>query len=381
MLLFTDAEEPRPRYGATDFVGRHHTVADIELVVNFEALGGSGASLLVETSGPQRWLIDELAAADGWPAAYSFITELNSLLGDIGTDFDLFRNAGVPGLHFVYLRGSPIYHTIADDTAAVDWGSLQHHGGHALSITRHFGAISLDEPRRDSDLVFFTIQPLFIRYAAGWAIPLALLALGTGIAASRQSGGRWTLIGLGIVKATGVGLVATVVGTVLWLLVVAMRPTPGVAESYFYFACIVAVVTIISGKALSRTVGGVTGSAVLLLWVLLGCLTGFLLPGFSYLFAWPALFAALVLLWRTSHEPSPGWGSFTLVAAATLPLTVPAIDVFFHLAEPRPGNLDSSIPALAAIPILLCLLVAGLIGPAWPSGSIDNPHRGAKSDT
>lgn len=371
MLLFTDAEEPAPHYGVTEFVGQHQSVADIALVVNFEANGGSGASLLAETSGPQRWLIDELAAADGRPAAYSFLTELGRLLGDIGTDFDVFRNAGVPGFNFAYLRGSPIYHTPADNLAAVNWGSLQHHGAHALSITRHFGTIDLDTPQPDSAVVFFAIEPLFVRYPAGWAIPVALVALAVGIAASLRYDVRSTRIAVGMVTTAGVGLVATIVGTILWLLIVAVRPTPGVAESYLYFGCIVAVVTIIFRRVLTRAVGSATAPALLLWWALFACLTAFFLPGFSYLFSWPALFAGLALLWMTYRSGRPGWASFTLVVAVTLLLTVPAIDLFFHFAEPRPGNPDSSVPAVAAIPILLFLLAAGLLRPVWPTGSIN----------
>ena len=42
-----------------------------------------------------------------------------ALCGDVGTDFDPFRNAGIPGVHVVYMRGSPIYHSPADNVASV----------------------------------------------------------------------------------------------------------------------------------------------------------------------------------------------------------------------------------------------------------------------
>ena len=101
-------------------------------------------------SGPEPWLVEELAQAEPHPAAFSFLTETARQLGDIGTDFDQFRNAGLTGLHFVYLHGSPIYHTEADDRDAVSVGALQHHGMHALSIARHFGDLNWADPDQPS---------------------------------------------------------------------------------------------------------------------------------------------------------------------------------------------------------------------------------------
>ena len=60
VLLFTDAEEPAPRPGSRALL--EHPVADqIGFVVNLEAAGGTGASLLAEVSGPTSWVVNELA--------------------------------------------------------------------------------------------------------------------------------------------------------------------------------------------------------------------------------------------------------------------------------------------------------------------------------
>ena len=147
LLLFTDSEEPAPRYGAVAFVGEYPSFADLSLFVNLEANGGHGASLLVETSGPEKWLIEHLSEVASRPAAFSFLPETARLLGDIGTDFDEFRNAGVKGFHFAYLQGSSIYHTPGDNIDALSLGSMQHHGDHALGIARHFGSLDLGAAR------------------------------------------------------------------------------------------------------------------------------------------------------------------------------------------------------------------------------------------
>ena len=61
VLLFTDAEEPAPRPGSRALL--EHPVADqIGFVVNLEAAGGTGASLVAEVSGPTSWVVNGLAA-------------------------------------------------------------------------------------------------------------------------------------------------------------------------------------------------------------------------------------------------------------------------------------------------------------------------------
>jgi len=111
ILLFTDGEEPAPRYGSTAFVNESPVFDDVALVVNFEAIGGSGPSSLAETSGSETWLVGQYGAAVSNPTAFSFVSEITALMGEVGTDSDPFRNAEVPGFHFAYMRGSPIYHS------------------------------------------------------------------------------------------------------------------------------------------------------------------------------------------------------------------------------------------------------------------------------
>jgi hypothetical protein len=80
----------------------------------------------------------------------------------------------------------------------------------------------------------------------------------------------------------------------------------------------------------------------------------------GYLFAWPALVGSLVLVF----PPAQGWtrlGSLGILGLPTLVLLVPAIDTFFQMALPRPGNLDSEMVEVIAVVILLAALSAALI--------------------
>jgi hypothetical protein len=48
-------------------------------------------------------------------------------------------------------------------------------------------------------------------------------------------------------------------------------------------------------------------------------------------------------------------------AGAAVLLMAPAIDIFFQFAQPRPGNPDSQILFIVAVPIGLFALVAELV--------------------
>lgn len=373
LLIFTDGEEPAPRFGATALIREPSLAAGIGLVVNFEAIGGSGPSLLVETSGPEGWIVGEFARATPQPVAFSFITELVGLMGDIGTDFDPFRNAGVPGLHFAYLRESPLYHTTADDVESVGLGSLQHHGVHALGIARHFGDLDLSSPPPSDEAVFFTIRPLFIKYPTAWVIPLAVavIALYSVVAAKWFKGSARDPVRLlrSAARTAAVGLLATIGATIVWIGIVAVRSTPGTIESYFYFLAILAIAVYVGARFCRGRPGFTPG--ILLIWVTFAMLTAAALPGFSYLFTWPALAAAAVFLWQPDSS-GQRLLRFGLVAAPTLILMIPAVDSLLQLSQPRPGNPDSELASVFAAPLLLALLAAGLIQTVWPHRAEDH---------
>ena len=367
LLLFTDAEEPAPRWGSTAFVTEAPAFDDIKLVVNLEASGGSGASVLAEINGPERWLINELKHADPHPAAFSSLTAMTRMLGEIGTDFDEFRNAGVAGMHFAYLHGSPIYHTESDNIESVDKGSLQHHGNHALGIARHFGALDLTVPHDSARSVYFPLRPLFVTYSYPVAMLLALLATaGLGAALRhppRQLAGEKPLRSGTVAVAVFVGSI--VLGTVAWVLVVTLRPHLGTYEGYIYFGVLVATATRATGRTQRASRHG-PGPGTLVPLIALTVLTAFIGVGFSYLFVWPAMATAGAIWWHGDGAARDTL-RLTIVSLATLVVTVPVIDILLQFAYPRPGNPDSSVPYAVLAPLLLAVMVAHLLRGFWPN--------------
>jgi hypothetical protein len=179
---------------------------------------------------------------------------------------------------------------------------------------------------------------------AGWRERAWLRAL--------QSGGA-TLITTTVAAVAAVGI---------WIGLASWRSAMGFAESYAYLAGLVALtVGIAAGVARGARRHIPAGAAVLgvvLVWWMLGLLVAIWAPGMSYLFAWPVLAGGLVLLCRPLFG-SKCWLqllSWTLATGVAVVLLVPAVDIFYQLAQPRPGNPDSQVLPFVAVPVLLVAL-------------------------
>ena len=312
-------------------------------------------------------MIDQYAQAVPYPAVFSFVTATSELIGGSNTDFATFRDTGILGVEMAYLTGSPIYHTMADAPGNVSARSLHQQGANTLALARHIGNLDLSQTNEDSKAVFFTLgRFLVVRYPASWALPIALLAGLLLIAAAwRHRGWLRILRSIGATLATVLLSLAAAIG--LWTLIGGWRSTVGIVESYLYLAGFVALTAGI-GAAMARLTRRKIGTGpdavgVVSVWWGLALLTAISAPGFSYLFAWPAMAGGLALLWRWPQAAKTGWAlvCWIVVSVTTLVLLVPAIDVFHQFAQPRPGNLGSQILFMIALPVLLVALVVELL--------------------
>jgi hypothetical protein len=371
VLLFTDGEEPAPRFGSSAFVTEHPWARDIGFLINLEALGAGGPSLLAEASAPQGWAVDQYAAAVPYPAAFSFVTATAELIGGSNSDFATFQDQGSPGVELAYLHGSPIYHTSADASQRVSLRSLHQQGANALALTRRLGNLDLGMSHEDSRSIFFTIARLLVvRYPSSWALPLALLT-GAVLAIAGWRERAW----LRALQSSGATLVTVVVAALaavgIWTGLAGWRSAMGLAESSTYLAGLillsVGIVAAVARVARRQTPAGADALGVMLVWWLLGLLVAIWAPGMSYLFAWPALAGGLVLLCRSAFG-SKRWLrllDWALVAGTTVVLLVPAVDIFYQLAQPRPGNPDSQVLPFVAVPVLLLALAVELLRSFW----------------
>ena len=372
VLFFTDAEEPAPRYGSTAFAEEHPWFDDIRFVINLEAIGRGGISVPVEISGSSASIVRDLARATPYPTAFSFVTAITELIGGSNTDFSVFRDAGILGMDVAFLAGSSIYHTPLDNIDNVGVRSLHQQGANALALTRELGDENLAARDGTGDSLFFTLgRFVLVRYPSWLALPLALLAGLVWVAALwRRRRRLQTLKGAGVSLAAAV--VSMVLSALLWMLIGQWRSSMGIAEGYVYLALLVMLTYAICwglGKLTKRALSEASdGLGVIGIWVILSILTALFVPGASYLFTWPALLGSFLLVWDWGSAHAAVWKHVRLglVALPTLALLVPAIDFLFQFANPRPGNLDSQVLPMIAVPILLLALTIELLRAFWP---------------
>jgi hypothetical protein len=171
-FLFTDGEEVG-LLGALAFVSA--AGAEVGVVVNVDARGPEGPSLMFRTGRDNAWLIGVFAKAVRRPVTGSLMSDVARRLGG-ESDLRVFKEYGLPGLDFVCIGGEARYHTALDRVEYVSLSSLQHHGDNALAMARALAAADLSA-RPKGDAVFFDVLSLFtIWWPRFWTLPLAALA-------------------------------------------------------------------------------------------------------------------------------------------------------------------------------------------------------------
>jgi hypothetical protein len=208
IVLLTDGEEA-DLLGAAAFVREHRCAKDAAMVLNFEARGTSGRSLMFETGPGNLDAVRVLRTVPGVTAGSMFTTIYRTMPND--TDLSELALLGTPALNFAFGDGADRYHTSHDDVAHLDTGSLQHHGQQALALARAFANGPLPRPRTE-DGVFFDLPGVgLVVYSEKWALPLALFAAALTLLVIIRSRREVTRFGRDVV----IGVAATVGPVVL----------------------------------------------------------------------------------------------------------------------------------------------------------------------
>ncbi|MGI9381860.1 MAG: M20/M25/M40 family metallo-hydrolase [Methyloligellaceae bacterium] len=323
IVLFTDAEEAlllagtkTTLLGAKAFAASHPWMADVALVLNFEARGSSGPAIMFETSRASHALIAELARALPRPVASSLAPTIYDLLPN-DTDFTVFKQAGKPGFNFAFIDGYGAYHTKHDTIANLDRRSLQHHGSTALALARHFGGLDLrglGEGAEAGAVYFDLLGRVLVHYPVAWAqgFAVATLLAFVGVFVVGLRRGRLGLRGvvLGTVYVIGSTLLlavavwlmlrglAAVWGPPIFQSLLTTGPSPKEIWVVMGLWTLTAAVfiSVTAWKPWRLKVADLAAAAVFVLILTLVAI-GFLLPGASYLLQWPAAFALASLIW------------------------------------------------------------------------------------
>lgn len=377
IFLFTDGEEAG-HFGATAFAREHPWKSDVGVVLNVEASGTAGPSVMFETSAGNAWLIDALARADR-PVAYSLTDEVYKRLPN-GTDMTETKSAGLAGMNFSFFGRGLYYHTPLDDADHVDERSLQHHGDLLLTLVRELGVADLRQrgAQRD-DTVYFTVPAgVLVRYPQSWVLPLTLLTLvaaaGALILGLRRGRLTWRGVGLGLVALPLALLLAAGVVTAVWALIRAAQadyyqafwgPSMGYAGHthnsrwvFLSFVSLAALAALLLYSWLWRRVAVADLSfGALLCWLALAAAVAVVAPGGHYLFMWPALAAALgwgaLFYARPERSPWRQLGALAPAALIALLLLAPTIELLFQVLS-------------ITYPLLFVALAALLLGLLLP---------------
>jgi hypothetical protein len=401
IFLIDDGEEA-VFLGAIAFTAEHPWAKDVGAVVNLEARGTAGRSYMFETGTDNAWLVDLMKRHLPHPATSSLFYSIYKRLPN-DTDFTIFKEHGMNGVNFAFIKDVVHYHTPLDDLEHVTPATVQHQGENALAMVRALAEADLDSPPPGTASWFDVWGFGIVSWPEGWNAPLSILAMlsaltGFAIRRARRHVGlsklAWGIgvYALSVVGATGLGLVASwffaaLAGLPAWP---AADWAPKVAFWLIGLAAPASVIAFLGCRAgaASIWIGACLGLAIFSLAASLW------LPGATYLFLVPAL-AGGILAVLTSLKRSawltPGAYSLTLVAACVTQLNMAwnLWDAMGIIVMPVVTLFVASITTLTLAPsaeipktshrklpllVLALALVLVLLSPMLPSYSTESPR-------
>lgn len=421
ILLITDAEE-LGLLGATAWMREHRWVKDVKLVLNFEARGASGPSVLFETSTGNGGLIAAFAQVAPAPLATSLVSALSKLLPN-DTDLTILGRNGVAAMNFAFADELERYHTVTDDPAHLDRGSLQHHGSYAVSLVRYFDQHPQALKPQPNRVYFDVLQSVVVHYPEEWAplfggLLLVLWWIVWRAARSERAQAAAPLTRRGVLKEAVLFILFLLVATAVIQALAAAVSAFADRQVLLAYAPWLwwGYLGIALGLALAfwrwrttRPRGGAAQVALgtLAVAALAGLVTGLWAPAASYFFHWPSALALLILglrlappregpLWRwVLHLPALllgilAWGMVYMVFVMDGGLN-PGAPTFFALwalglttwqllEQPVP----KALPWAAGVTLLggLYLLTAvSLVGPSPEHPRLTLLHYGLDADT
>ena len=388
-LLLNDGEE-LGLLGARAFAGEPE-FARIAHVVNLEARGTTGPSLLIETQ-PGNAAVARLASrALRHPAGSSLEYEIYKTLPN-DTDFTIYRREGLAGLNFAWAEGAARYHTPLDDLAHLDPRSLQHHGEHALALARAF-ADTEGTASAEADAVFVALPggPM-LAWPAAWSVVLLAIGVLGWLAWAWRLRRAGVLRIPGLLGAAALTMVSLGALVLLGLVVHAVlrhmgaMPAAWTAQGGLLVACFTAVAVaalVPAARAIHRACGeAALAVASVLPFALLATAAAIWMPGAAHLGLLPLLAAVLPALVAPRHAAA--WAGVGAVVAVLLysPYIVGSHDAIGHeglIATPllagiallpllpslvRPVRLARGLGIAAAVAVL-ALAVAVLSSPPF----------------
>ncbi|HEU4687644.1 MAG TPA: M28 family peptidase [Vicinamibacterales bacterium] len=295
VFLFADAEESGTM-GAMHFAESHPLMKKVAFVLNLEARGVSGPSLMFETGANNSALIAAFADAAPNPVSNSMLFEVYRRMPHY-SDFNVYKSKQLSGLNFAFARGASLYHSERDDLAHLDKASLQHQGDSVWAALARLADTPVVDLVANGDATYFDVGGrILMHWPSAWNPVLAIIGLllvavgGVRRARPKLRSSMWSLVAI-------VALIALLEGA-SWLLSWPLGHWPGVhpldhpfpwpARVASIAACV--VVTLLVARWIAKRVD--VGTALTVIWMLIALVAlaiSLTLPGVSYLFLAPLL--------------------------------------------------------------------------------------------
>lgn len=331
MAVITDGEEAG-LLGARAFLEDKALASRVGAVVNVEARGTQGRSLLFQTSAGDAKLIDLYANSVPFYATSSLYEEIYRLLPN-DTDLTLFIKQGAPSFNFAFSENVADYHTPLDRRGNLSALSLQEQGDNLLGVAAALAQTdfrSLD----GGDAIYLDLFGFALpRIPEMWALPLALIAFALMIVAAWRAkipGLRRKELAPALILPPALVVASGGLGFALnWFAqFVSGQPNP----SYAYpialregLAFGVLAAALFVGRMTRRRL------CLLSVWVwiaYLAVITAAFIPGFSPYFLFPALLAAPAALFMAA---APDVAKAEAAEIALAPATLLALAIWIGL--------------------------------------------------
>ncbi|MEA2604422.1 MAG: hypothetical protein QOF89_5414 [Acidobacteriota bacterium] len=370
VLLLVDDGEEAGLLGARAFAESSPAADEVGAVVNLEARGTSGPSLMFQTSLDDAWLVDAWASRAPRPFTSSLFSTIYRMMPN-DTDLTVFLRRNVPGINFAFIDHPAWYHTSQDTLEHASPASLQHHGDNALAAVQGLAAADLAAPPVGGAVFFDLLHRAVVRWPAGLSPVLGLLALVLTLTAAwlarRRGLATWGAVALGAVLPLLGVVLSLIVAFGVQALLASAFPSPWIARPLPAMAAFwllpLAVTVALAGAVGRRSAPAGVWAGVWTGWALLGILTGLTLPGLSYLFLPAALVAGIlgVIVFAT------GGSAAGRAVAALVPILLVALIWFPVLGS---LYLGLGLFGLLVTSILLAFVYSTLIPLVRPASAL-----------
>ncbi len=326
IYLFSDAEEAG-LIGAETFAAQHPWAARVGAVVNLEARGLGGPSVVFQVGGgaPSVAALSRVST----PVRSSSLAEFVYKLMPNDTDYSVFASRKVSGFNLAFLDGLWAYHTPGDALDALDPRSVQHQGTLALELVRGLTRVR-DTPWDESRVVFTDVFGRVLYWPQWVALVLgaAALALAHRRARSASSSVLRAIAAAGPAVGAAAGAAVLVVWGAFELLArIHASPdagarAPGAAHASIALGCAAAfcaLATFVQRDAGFRMRWNALGASV----ALVALLAGAAAPELSFLALAPALGWCGMELALRPAERRGALLAMTLVLALSLVVWLP----------------------------------------------------------